>query len=142
MPRRIASLTVKGMAFRQFVSMLSQGTGEKIIVSNMASEIPVHLYLEEVMPAEALEAACRAYQCWYKKDEDTGITCVVTLSEYQQGMTLHEQDIIEVITPRHLDAQAVGEALQQLFRDRIIWESPGDDKRIEDIEGLPLFPLV
>lgn len=132
--RRIDHLTVKGMAFRQFAALLSQGTGERIIVSKQASEIPVHLYLEGVKPAEALEAACRAYQCWYKKDEATGITCVVTLSEYQQGMSLHEKEIIEVVTPRYLDAESVGEVLRQLFRDRVIWESPKDDKRIDDIE--------
>jgi len=133
-PPRIASLMIKGMAFRQFAALLSQGTGERIIVSRMASDIPIHLYLEDVQPAQALEAACRAYQCWYKRDEHSGITSVVTLDEYQQGLSLHDEEIIEVITPRYLDARATAEALGQLFRDRVIWESPGDDRRVDEIE--------
>ena len=132
----ITSLTVKGMSFRQFAAMISQATGQKVIVSLQAGNMPIHLYLERVTAEEALEAACRAYQCWYKKDEQTGIVCVVTLDEYKQGMSLQEKELVQTITLKYQDPRAVGDTLQRLFRDRIIWQRPDEDENdgIEQIE--------
>lgn len=132
----LSVLNIKGMPFRQFAAMLSRGTGCRIVVGSAAGEIPVHLYLEDVDVSAAMEGACRACQCWYKRDPDTGITCVITLDEYKQGLTLHDDEIVRVFKLRHIDARLVGDSLHRLYRDRLIWERPDDedDDGVEDLE--------
>ncbi len=132
----IEVLNIKGMPFRQFAAMLSRGTGKKIVVSGNAGDLPVYLYLENVDVKSALEAACRANQCWFKDDADSGIMCVVTLEEYKQGLSMQDDEIVRAVKLRHIDARTAGDSLQNLFLDRIIWERPDEDEDdgVEDLE--------
>jgi len=132
----IDMLLARGMTFRQFAAMLSRGTGQKIVVGAAAGDIAVNLYLENVGVEAALEAACRAYQCWYNRDPVTGIICVITLEEYKKGLSMQDDEIVASIKLRHIDARTVGDSLHRLYRDRVIWERPDDedDDGIEDLE--------
>jgi len=132
----IEVVNVKNMSFFSFAAMINRGTGRKIVVSSKAGNIPVNLYLENVGVEAALEAACRAYQCWYKPDTRTGIICVVTLEEYKESLTMHDDEIVKTIKLRYIDARTMGDSLYRLFRDRVIWERPEDedDEGVEDLE--------
>lgn len=132
----IGTLNIKGMVFRQFASLVSQATGQNIIVSKAAGEIPVHLFLEQVSAEEALEAACRAYQCWYRKDSRTGIISVVTLNEYRQGMAVNDEELVKVVKLNHTDARVVGESIKKLFGDRVIWATLDYEQGDSDFDDL------
>ena len=106
----IEVMHIKNMTFRQFANMLSQGTNRKIIVSQKAGDIPINIYLEDIYAEEALEAVCQAYQCWYKKNQNTRITCIMTIEEYQSGMATQEEDLVELVTLKYVDARSVGDA--------------------------------
>ena len=133
----IKTLNIKSMTMRQFARLLSQGTGYKITVSEGASSKIVNIYLEDVAPEVALNAVCKSHNLWYKKDSQSDIISVVTLEEYQKGMHLYASEAVKVITLKYPDARAVGDALQRLFRDRVVWESPDsdEDRAIEDVEN-------
>ncbi len=134
----ISVLNIKQLSMRQFARLLSQGSDWKVIVSQGASEINVSVYLEDVYAEDALKAICQAYNLWYKKDPTSGVVSIITLDEYQKGMRVHNQEAVEVITLRYPDAKQVGDSLQRLFRDRVIWNRPDDQDDEESIEELEL----
>ena len=134
---KIKTLNIKSMTMRQFARLLSQGTNNKIIVSEGAGKKVVNIFLEDVTSEVALKAVCKSHNLWYKKDSKTDIISIITIDEFQKGMGVYSSESIKVITIKYPDARDVGEALGRLFTDRVVWQPPreNNDRAIEDIEN-------
>jgi general secretion pathway protein D len=108
--------------------LLSRGCGRNIVVSEDAAKKPVTIYLRNVTVPDAVRAICDAHKLWYKEREQTGLLMIVTMEEYKAGLGAFMQESVEVVTLRYLDPRDAGDALQRLFRDRVVWTRPDDDE--------------
>ncbi|MDO4569693.1 MAG: hypothetical protein Q4D38_04860 [Planctomycetia bacterium] len=133
---RISSLNIKGMTLHEFSRLLSQGAGWKVVVSREAGDIEFRAYFEDISGEDAIRAICQANNLWYHRDESSGIISIMTVEEYRRGILSHSQDTVKVVTLLYPDARAVGDALQRLFKNRVVWTPPDDylDDPIDDIE--------
>ncbi len=131
------TLNIKDMTFREFASLLSQSSGKQVVVSQAAGAILVNVYLCDMEVEDALAAVCNAYQCWYKKDESTGVISIITADEYLSGLSYNEKELVKVVKLRYLDARQLGDTLRNLYRDRVVWERPEEDES-ENLEELEM----
>lgn len=122
----IQVLNVKDMTMRQVARMLSQGTGRKVVVSQGAADAQINAYIEAVSIEEGLRAICQAHNLWFRQEEASEIITIVTLEEYQKGMQAFPQETVEVVTVLYPDVRTVGDALQRLFSNRVVWNPPDE----------------
>ena len=121
---KIEVLNVKNMTMQQVARLFSQGTGRKVVVSQGAAKTFVNAYLEDITVEQALRAICQAHGLWFRQDEANEIISIVTLDEYQKGLQAYPQETVEVVTVLYPDVRAIGDALQRLFSNRVVWNPP------------------
>ncbi len=126
--RMIESLNVKRMDLGEVTQLLSRGSGRNIVVSEDAARKPVTIYLRDVTVSDAVRAICDANKLWYKERERTGLLMIVTMEEYKAGLGAFMEESVQVVTLRYIDTRDAGDALQRLFRDRVVWTRPDDDE--------------
>ncbi|MDZ7618024.1 MAG: hypothetical protein U1E05_13545, partial [Patescibacteria group bacterium] len=133
---KIAGLNIKNMTMQQVARLVAQGTGQQVTVSQGAAATQIHAYLEFVTVEEALRAICLGHGLWFRQDKTSGIITVVTIDEYQKGLNAYPQETVEIITVLYPDVRAIGDALQRLFSNRVVWNPPDDYRNdpIMDVE--------
>ncbi|MDR1491414.1 MAG: hypothetical protein LBT05_01640 [Planctomycetaceae bacterium] len=134
--QKIAALNVRGTPMSEFARLVSQGAGWRIAVSRKAAVMPVNIYLEHIGGEDAIKAVCQTLNLWYRIDKNSGLINILTLDEYQRGMLSFAQDTVQVVTVLYPDAKSVGDSLQRLFRNRVVWNPPDDylNDPIYDVE--------
>ncbi|MDR3198289.1 MAG: hypothetical protein LBU34_10525 [Planctomycetaceae bacterium] len=128
-------LNIKDMTLLEFARLLSLGAAWKIVVSRQAANIPINTYFEQISGEDAIRAVCQANNLWYRKDPN-GIISIMTVEEYRKGLLAHSHDTVKVITLLYPDARAVGDSIQRLFKNRVVWNPPDEyyNDPIEDME--------
>ncbi|MDR1140995.1 MAG: hypothetical protein LBL62_04825 [Planctomycetaceae bacterium] len=128
-------VNIKEMTLLEFARLLSQGASWKIVVSRQASALPVNTYFEQISGEDAIRAVCQANNLWYRKDAN-GIISIMTVEEYRKGLLAHSHDTVKIVTLLYPDARAVGDSIQRLFKNRVIWNPPDENYNdpIEDME--------
>ncbi|MDR2756994.1 MAG: hypothetical protein LBC20_14955, partial [Planctomycetaceae bacterium] len=128
-------LNIKEMTLLEFARLLSQGASWKIVVSRQAAAIPINTYFEQISGEDAVRAVCQANNLWYRKDSN-GIISIMTVEEYRKGLLAHSHDAVKVVTLLYPDARAVGDSIQRLFKNRVVWTPPDEyyNDPIEDME--------
>ncbi|MDR1924957.1 MAG: hypothetical protein LBQ66_11350 [Planctomycetaceae bacterium] len=131
----IKTLNIKDMTLLEFARLLSQGASWKIVVSKQAASIVVNAYFENIDGESAIRAICQANNLWYRKDAN-GIISILTIDEYRRGLLSHTHDTVKVVTLLYPDARAVGDSIQRLFKNRVVWNPPNEyyNDPIDDIE--------
>ncbi|MDR0391024.1 MAG: hypothetical protein LBH59_03885 [Planctomycetaceae bacterium] len=132
---KIETLNIKDMTLLEFARLMSQGAGWKIVVSRQATTILINAYFEDIDGENAIRAICQANNLWYRRDVN-GIISVMTIDEYRKGLMANSHDTVKVITLLYPDARAVGDSIQRLFKNRVVWNPPNEyyNDPIEDIE--------
>ena len=123
----IKSLVLNDATMQEVARLLSNATGIPIIVSNKASDVKVDIFLQKAYCIDILNAVCRSYGMYCRKDKNSGIIHVQTIDELRDNIQLYNDESVEVITLLYPRAQDVGDTLQQLFVDRVVWVKPDDN---------------
>jgi general secretion pathway protein D len=128
-------LNIKEMTLLEFARLLGQGASWKIVVSRQAANIPINTYFEQISGEDAIRAVCQANNLWYRKDSN-GFISIMTVEEYRKGLLSHSHDTIKVVTIFYPDARTVGDSIQRLFKNRVVWNPPDEDNNdpIDDME--------
>ncbi|MDR1480619.1 MAG: hypothetical protein LBJ00_16955 [Planctomycetaceae bacterium] len=131
----IKTLNIKDMTLLEFARLMSQGAGWKVVVSNQAAVILINVYFENIDGENAIRAVCQANNLWYRKDAN-GIISIMTIDEYRKGLMANSHDTVKVVTLLYPDARAVGDSIQRLFKNRVVWNPPNEyyNDPIDDIE--------
>ncbi|MDR0703649.1 MAG: hypothetical protein LBF88_01535, partial [Planctomycetaceae bacterium] len=131
----IKVLNIKEMTMLEFARLLSQSALWKIVVSRQAAAISINTYFEQISGEDAIRAVCQANNLWYRKDAN-GIISIMTVEEYRKGLLAHSHDTVKVVTLLYPDARAVGDSVQRLFKNRVVWTPPDEyyNDPIEDME--------
>ncbi|MDR1290615.1 MAG: hypothetical protein LBK06_05385, partial [Planctomycetaceae bacterium] len=131
----IKTLNIKDMTLLEFARLMSQGAGWKIVVSKQAAVMLINAYFEDIDGENAIRAICQANNLWYRKDAN-GIISIMTIEEYRKGLMANSHDTIKVVTLLYPDARAIGDSIQRLFKNRVVWNPPNEyyNDPIDDIE--------
>lgn len=111
---------------RKFAELITRGCGWKVLVSEGAADKRVEFYLENIQVEEALRAVCSSYGLWYKRNQGSNVVQIMTLDEFRKGVNLYADELVEVITIKYPTVEEVGNTLQRLFQDRVIWNPPAE----------------
>lgn len=120
------SLIATNIKFQELARLISSTTGIRIVASPTAANTEITVYLPNIDPMEGLAAICRSYNLWIKEDGPTQIIHVQTLAEFRQSIHVVNQDEVEVIPIMYPNAQDMGDAIGQLFTDRVVWSRPDE----------------
>jgi general secretion pathway protein D len=84
----------------------------------------------------ALEELCKAHNLWYRVDEASGVTRIMTLAEFQHNLTEFREEETHVFTLLYPNAGDVAAAIQALYGDRVrLTDEPaesGETQRLID----------
>ena len=117
------------------MSMLGEAWGRHIVVNQSAKATVVRTFLKDIDCLAALKAVCHGHSLWYREDPESGVIYVLTLDEFTKGDALSEKKFVEVVTLAYPRCEDIAAAIQEAYRDMVIYMTPDqdDDDEIGDI---------
>jgi hypothetical protein len=116
------------------LQMISDQTGLNLSSSAEANKIPVNCMLRNVSGSAVVEELCKSYGLWYKRDERSGITRIMTVAEFEKDLVSYHEEQTEVFTLRYPNVNEVAYAIADLFQF-----NPGaedsDDDMLQDLNS-------
>ncbi len=131
---RLKSFMFRDAPIEYAMGMLGESWGRHIVVTDPAKKTLVRTFLQDIDCLGALKAICLGHNLWYREDP-SGIVYVQTLEEFTQTGTLTEKKFVEVVTLAYPRCEDIAAAIQEAYRDLVVFTSPDqdDDDEIGDI---------
>ena len=131
---RLGSFMLRDAPIEYAMSMLGEAWGRHIVVTDHAKKVRVRTFLKDIDCLGALKAVCLGHGLWYREDP-SGIIYVQTAEEFARVGTLAEKKFIEVVTLAYPRAEDIAAAIQEAYRDLVVYTAPDmdDDDEIGDI---------
>ncbi len=131
----IESFMFRDAPIEYAMSMLGEAWGRHIVVNDSAKETLVRTFLKDIDCLGALKAICHGHSLWYREDPDSRIIYVLTLEEFTKGDSFSEKKFVEVVTLVYPRCEDIAAAIQEAYRDMVIYYPPDqdDDDEIGDI---------
>jgi general secretion pathway protein D len=120
----LESLVLNDLPLRDVARLLSDRGSWPVTVSVNAGETRVSTYLEDVRTETAVRVICRAYGLWYKRAPDSNVVQIMTLEEFSEGVNVYNDETVEVVTVLYPTVERVGEAIKDVYADRVVWTPP------------------
>jgi general secretion pathway protein D len=115
----VAYVEFRELPLLDALRMLSSQTGQNFSASSEANKIPVNTMLRHVPAASVVEEICKSHGLWFKLDEVSGITRIMTVSEFEKDLTGYREEQTEVFTLRYPNVNEVAFAIADLYGDRV-----------------------
>ena len=131
----ISSFMFRDAPIEYAMSMLGETWGRHIVVNDSAKQTMVRTFLKNIDCLGALKAICHGHGLWYREDPESGIIYVLTLEEFTKGDAFSEKKFVEVVTLVYPRCEDIAAAVQEAYRDMVIYYAPDqdDDDEIGDI---------
>ncbi len=131
----IRSFVFRDAPIEYAMSILAETWGRHIVVNDSAKKVNVRTFLKNIDCLGALKAVCHGHNLWYREDPDSGIIYVQTVEEFTQGGAFAEKKFVEVVTLTYPRCEDVAAAIQEAYRDMVVYTAPDqdDDDEIDDI---------
>lgn len=131
----IASFMFRDAPIEYAMSMLGETWGRHIVVNDSAKQTSVRTFLRNIDCLGALKAICHGHGLWYREDPESGIIYVLTLDEFTKGDAFSEKKFVEVVTLAYPRAEDIAAAIQEAYRDMVVYMAPDqdDDDELGDI---------
>ncbi len=120
------------------LQMLSDQTGGNFSASLDANKIAVNVMLRKVPANSVVEEICKSHSLWFKRDDKTGITRIMTVSEFEKDLVGFREEQTEVFTLRYPNVPEIANAIADLFGDRVqlsMGTDSQDEESRRDLEG-------
>ncbi len=119
------------------LQMLSDQTGANYSASMEANKVPINVMLRHVPVGAVVEEICKSNNLWFRRDESTGITRIMTVAEFEKDLTGFHEEHTEVFTLKYPNVAEISNAIADLFGDRVQL-APGsgtiqDDESLRDL---------
>jgi general secretion pathway protein D len=115
----VAYVEFRELPLLDALRMLSSQTGQNFSASSEANKIPVNTMLRHVPAASVVEEICKSHGLWFKLDELSGITRIMTVEEFEKDLTGYREEQTEVFTLRYPNVNEVAFAIADLYGDRV-----------------------
>ncbi|MCR5751866.1 MAG: hypothetical protein K6G91_07880 [Kiritimatiellae bacterium] len=132
---RLASFMLRDAPVEYAMSMLAEAWGRHIVVNSSAKPVVVRTFLRDIDCLGALKAVCHGHGLWYREDPESGVMYILTLDEFTKGGAFSEKKFVEVVTLAYPRCEDIAAAIQEAYRDMIVYTAPDqdDDDEIGDI---------
>lgn len=125
----ISELEFKDAKLMDVIRLISELSGDNIVATPEAAQKNVSVYLRGVSTKHALETICRINDLWFRKD-NANTYRVMTSDEYSKDLVIHRDDITRVFVVRAPNVEAIGEAIENLYGQRVELTESGEPSRI------------
>ena len=115
----IGQIEFRDLALTDALRLLADQTNMNLLCSAAAGKTRVSLFLKNVPAKVAIEELCKAHNLWYRIDEASGVTRIMTLAEFQHNLTEFRDEQTHVFTLLYPNALDVASAIQALYGDRV-----------------------
>lgn len=131
----LSSFMFRDAPIEYAMSMLSETWGRHIVVNDSAKQTMIRTFLKNIDCLGALKAICHGHGLWYREDPESGIIYVLTIEEFTKGDVFSEKKFVEVVTLTYPRCEDIAAAIQEAYRDMVIYYAPDqdDDDEIGDI---------
>ncbi|MBE7466231.1 MAG: type II secretion system protein GspD [Planctomycetes bacterium] len=116
---KLPRVEFRNVALLDALRMLSEQSGLNYSASSEAATQPISLFLRDVTPQAAVEELCKSHNLWFRLDEKTGITRVMTTQEFERDLVTFREEQTEVFTLLYPNALDVAVAINDLFGERV-----------------------
>ena len=125
----ISELEFKDAKLMDVIRVMSELSGDNIVATPEAAQKNVSVYLRGVSTKHALETICRINDLWFRKD-NANTYRVMTSDEYSKDLVIHRDDFTRVFVVRAPNVEAIGEAIENLYGQRVELTESGEPSRI------------
>ena len=115
----LEQIEFRDLALTDALRLLAAQTNLNLLCSAEAGKTRVSLFLKNVPAKVAIEELCKAHNLWYRVDETSGVTRIMTLAEFQHNLTEFREEETHVFTLLYPNAGDVAAAIQALYGDRV-----------------------
>lgn len=131
----LESFTFRDAPVEYAMGMLGEAWGKTVVTTAGARDVKINAYLKNISCSAALKAICHAHGLWYREDPESGAIYVETAESFAKGGALGEKKFVEVASLAYPRAEDVAAAIQEAWRDMVIYTPPDldDDDEIGDI---------
>ncbi len=134
----VAYVEFRELPLLDALRLLSDQTGHNFSASAEANKIPVNSLLRNVPADAVVEELCKSHNLWFKTDERTGITRIMTVGEFEKDLAGFREERTEVFTLKYPNVSEIAVAVADLFGDRVefsLGADETDDDMRRDLEG-------
>lgn len=133
--RTIRSFMFRDAPIEYAMSMLGQTWGRHIVVNESAKEKRIRVFLRDIKCPDALKAVCHGHGLWFREDPESKVIYIQGIEEFTGGGAFAEKKFVEVLTLAYPRAEDIAAAVQEAYRDTVVYTAPDqdDDDEIGDI---------
>lgn len=113
------------------MSMISDQTGLNISISEKAARSEVSLFLRNIPAITAVEEICRTKNLWFREDTKSGIVRILTMDEYQAGLSSFREEETEAFTLLYPNVIEIASVIYGLYPERV-YLTLGDKDILDD----------
>jgi general secretion pathway protein D len=138
LPGEVDYVEFRDLPLLDALRMLGDQTGQNFSASAEANKIPVNAMLRNVPAGSVVEELCKSHGLWFKRDERTGITRIMTVGEFEKDLVGYREEETEIFTLRYPNVNDVAFAIADLYGDRVqffLGTEESDETMRRDLEG-------
>lgn len=116
-----------GLPLVDALRMLGAQSRRNFSASLEAGRIPVNVMLQTVAADNVVEEICKSHNLWFKKDEQSGITRIMTVGEFEKDLAGFREEETVVFTLKYPNVAEVAKGIADLYGDRVSWSLEADE---------------
>lgn len=115
----ITYIELRDATLMEALRMISDQSGNNYSVSSTANKTPVSAFLRNIPADAAVEEICKSHNLWFKKDENTNITRIMDVKEFEKDLVGFREEKTEVFTLLYPNAVDVAYAIADVFGESV-----------------------
>ena len=117
----------------RLMRLIADQTGVNISSSDATAGKTVSIFLRNVTAAAAVEEICRTAGLWFRREPDSGMIRISTMTEYSENLRSFREETTETFTLLYPNVIEVASVIYGLYPDRTLL-SLGEEEFQEDDE--------
>ncbi|WP_319381312.1 secretin N-terminal domain-containing protein [Thiomicrorhabdus sp.] len=127
----IGDIEFKELTTQDAVRILSELSGQNVIVTKDASKVRFSLFIRKASLEEAVDSMCRVTGLWYRKGQDSNVFVVMTRDQFKEDVLVYRNESTKVFTLKHQNVVSAANSIRALFGTRVILQEPETDESYE-----------
>lgn len=122
----IESLSLNDVPIKDVARLFTQTTNCHVVAGEEAAQRRVSVYLRDMPAKEALNIVCRSVDL-YPAEIGDNVFFIQTRDGLKNSLQMYNDQQCESLTVMYPPVEEIGEALQALLLDRVVWMPPEDN---------------
>ena len=119
-PGALAYVEFEELTLKTALRLLADQSGRNFVWTERSANVPVSLFLRDATVEKVVDELCKSHRLWYRKDESSEITRIVTMEEFKESLTGYQQEeLIETFTLLYPNVTEVASIIQGIYADRV-----------------------